>query len=176
MTTSGRITSVTYWWTSLKGLIKMGWLNWGEEWGQVGREGRLIRKGGNGGGHLEGEWKKEAWEQGMWLQGRDGDTNCDSLFFFFFFFLRSGPFSVSKEPGNCSFTHSITSGLDNCNSLYSCLSKHNLSMHFSGKRSTYCITQILASLCWLSAQARIDFKIWIITLKAWMGQPPPPPR
>ena len=76
----------------------------------------------------------------------------------------------------------ISSRLDYCNSLFTCLSKNQLYrlqtvqnsaarllMHIN-KRAH--ITPVLAALHWLPVQYRIQFKILVITFRALHGQVP----
>lgn len=76
----------------------------------------------------------------------------------------------------------ISSHLDYCNSLFTCLSKTSLNflhvvkntaaklLNNSPKRSH--VTQILMFLSWLPIKSRIQFKILVITFRAWQGQAP----
>lgn len=76
----------------------------------------------------------------------------------------------------------ITSNLDYCNSLYSCLSKHSLyrlkliqnaaARLLTNSNKRVQITPNLSSLHWLPVRFGIDFKILIITFQARVGLAP----
>ena len=76
----------------------------------------------------------------------------------------------------------ISSRLDHCNALYTCLNKssvvrlqlvQNAAARLLTKSKKSChITPILASLHWLPVQSRIQFKILVLTFKALHGQAP----
>ena len=77
----------------------------------------------------------------------------------------------------------ISSRLDYCNSLFSCLDKKDLCrlqtvqnsaarlLTHTSKRAH--ITPVLASLHWLPVKFRIHFKILVLTFRALQGQAPP---
>ena len=77
----------------------------------------------------------------------------------------------------------ISSRLDYCNSLFTCLDKKDLCrlqtvqnsaarlLTHTSKRAH--ITPVLASLHWLPVKFRIHFKILVLTFRALQGQAPP---
>ena len=74
----------------------------------------------------------------------------------------------------------ISSRLDYCNSLFSCLNKKDLdrlqTVQNAAARRTHKrahITPVLAALHWLPVHFRINFKILVLTFRALHGQAPP---
>ena len=76
----------------------------------------------------------------------------------------------------------ISSRLDYCNSLFTCLSKtsmerlqliQNAAARLLTRSNRRChITPVLSSLHWLPVRFRVDFKVLVITYRALNGQAP----
>jgi len=113
------------------------------------------------------------------------DSVGQKLFFFCFFFfiweiaLRS---MLPKATMELIIHAFISSRLDYCNSLFTCLNKFSLSCLqmvqnaaarlITETNRTAHLTPVLFNLHWLSVKYRIEFKILVLTFRALHGQTP----
>lgn len=92
-------------------------------------------------------------------------------------------FIISRTELEMAVHAFISSRLDYCNSLFTCLNKssinqlqtvHNAAARLLTRSKKSChITPVLASLHWLPVHFRIQFKVLTVTFRALHGQAPP---
>uniref|UniRef100_A0A669BKN7 Reverse transcriptase domain-containing protein n=1 Tax=Oreochromis niloticus TaxID=8128 RepID=A0A669BKN7_ORENI len=110
------------------------------------------------------------------------DVHVKSLVRSCFYHLRNMSHIVSHTELEIVIHAFISSRLDYCNSLFTCLNKNSLkrlqivqnaAARLLTKRSKYShVTPLLIQLHWLPVEFRVHFKILVLTFKALQGQAP----